>query len=274
MNWIESIGEVIAYIEDRLTDDLSPEDIAERVFISPAYFQKAFALLCGFTVGEYIRNRRLAEAGNELLSTDARVIDLALKYGYDSPDSFTKAFTRFHGSSPTAVRKNGRTIKSFEPLKIQFLLKGGYIMDYRLEKMDGITVSAKVDAENRRITYRTGKPPEEIPAICWDMYLYDRLCREGLFPEGAENEPVSVYLADTEDTDGFREYEIPAMTWAVFACAGDSIEEARENTWTRIREEWFPQTSYEIVRTYRDTVNVNYASAGDFGEIWVPVRVK
>ena len=84
MNWIEGIGEAINYIEANLTGEL--------------------------TVGEYIRRRRLAQAGSELLTTDDKVIDLALRYGYDSADSFTKAFSRFHGATPTAVRKNGRPI--------------------------------------------------------------------------------------------------------------------------------------------------------------------
>jgi len=130
MNWIESMSEAIKYIENNLENDLKIEDVAAKAFISPFYFQRAFSLLCGFTVGEYIRNRRLASAGNELLTTDEKIITIAMKYGYDSPDSFTKAFTRFHGSTPTAVRNNGKTIKTFAPLKLKFLLEGGYILNY------------------------------------------------------------------------------------------------------------------------------------------------
>jgi AraC family transcriptional regulator len=108
--------------------------------VSPFYFQKGFAMLCGFTVGEYIRQRRLTLAGSELVSTDEKIIDIALKYGYDSPDSFTKAFTRFHGVTPTAVRKDGAMIKSFASLKIKFSLEGGYIMDYKIVEKDLFTV--------------------------------------------------------------------------------------------------------------------------------------
>ena len=82
-------------------------------------------MLCGFTVGEYIRQRRLTLAGSELVATDEKIIDIAMKYGYDSPDSFTKAFIRFHGVTPTAVRREGAMIKSFAPLKINVSLKGG-----------------------------------------------------------------------------------------------------------------------------------------------------
>ena len=103
MGWIEGIGEAISYIEENITEEIVIEDIAKKAFMSPFYFQKGFAMLCGFTVGEYIRQRRLTLAGSELVSTDGKIIDIALKYGYTSPDSFTKAFTRFHGITPTAV---------------------------------------------------------------------------------------------------------------------------------------------------------------------------
>ncbi|MFA6694911.1 MAG: AraC family transcriptional regulator, partial [Bacillota bacterium] len=126
MEWIEGIREAINYIEKNITEELTIEKIAERAFVSPFYFQKGFAMLCGFTVGEYVRQRRLTLAGSEIVSTDGKIIDIALKYGYNSPDSFTKAFTRFHGVTPTAVRKDGAMIKSFAPLKIKFTLEGGY----------------------------------------------------------------------------------------------------------------------------------------------------
>ena len=136
MKWIEGIGEAISYIEENITEEITIKNIAEKTFMSPFYFQKGFAMLCGFTVGEYIRQRRLTLAGSDLVSTDEKIIDIALKYGYASPDSFTKAFTRFHGVTPTAVRKDGAMIKSFAPLKIKFLLEGGYIMDYKIVEKD------------------------------------------------------------------------------------------------------------------------------------------
>ena len=107
MGWIESVGDAIRYIEDHITEDLTMEEIAEQAYLSPYYFLKGFSMLCGFTVGDYIRQRRLTLAGSELASSDARVIDIAVKYGYDSPDSFTKAFTRFHGVTPSVAKKDG-----------------------------------------------------------------------------------------------------------------------------------------------------------------------
>lgn len=141
MEWMKLIGDSIQYIENHLLDDISVEDIAKHIGISSFYYQKGFSMLCGFTVAEYIRNRRLALAGNEIIGTDHPVIDIALKYGYDSPDSFTKAFTRFHGSTPTAVRKDNVMLKSFAPLKIKVYLEGGYLMDYRIEKRASLPLS-------------------------------------------------------------------------------------------------------------------------------------
>ena len=99
MEWIDAIQEAINFMEEHITEELSAKDVSDHVHISHYYFQKGFHMLCGYSVAEYIRNRRLALAGSELASTDRKIIDIALQYGYDSPDSFTKAFTRFHGVS-------------------------------------------------------------------------------------------------------------------------------------------------------------------------------
>lgn len=140
MGWIESINEAIEYIEENLDQDLSIEKIAKHACISPFYFQKGFAMLCGLTVGEYIRKRRLSLAGSCLLHSEEKMIDIALKYGYDSPDSFTKAFVRFHGVTPTAVRKEGAMVKSYAPLKLKMEWKGGYTMDYKIVEKESFKV--------------------------------------------------------------------------------------------------------------------------------------
>ena len=111
MNWTESMSNALDYIEKNICDDLNAEKIAEQAYVSSFYFQKGFSMLCGFTLSEYIRRRRLTLAGSELISTDSKIIDIALKYVNDSPDSFTKAFIRFHGVSPSEARKNGALIK-------------------------------------------------------------------------------------------------------------------------------------------------------------------
>lgn len=97
MNWIDGLQQAINYIEDNITEVLDTEEIAARSFSSPYHFQRVFSILCGYTLGEYIRNRRLSLAGAELQRGEIKVIDAAVKYGYESPDSFAKAFRKFHG---------------------------------------------------------------------------------------------------------------------------------------------------------------------------------
>ena len=140
MRWTEGISEAIDYIERNITGEFTINDVANREFMSPFYFQRGFSMLCGFTVGEYIRQRRLSLAGSELVSTDKKIIDIAVEYGYDSPDSFTKAFTRFHGVTPTAVRRDGAALKSFARLNLTISLKGGYTVDYKIEEKTAFTV--------------------------------------------------------------------------------------------------------------------------------------
>lgn len=123
MNWTDGISNALKYIEEHLKEDIKIVDVANEAYVSSFYFQKAFRILCGFSVAEYIRYRRLSLAGSEVITTNKKIIEIALEYGYDSPDSFTKAFTRFHGVTPTVARKEQLMIKSFAPLKIQFTLK-------------------------------------------------------------------------------------------------------------------------------------------------------
>ena len=134
MDWITGIQNAINYIEDHLTEELDYEQIAKESFSSSFHFQRVFSILCGYTLGEYIRNRRLTMAGAELSGTREKVIDVAYKYGYDSPESFAKAFHKFHGITPSQARSNGVMLKSFSRLSIQVSLEGGSIMNYRIEE--------------------------------------------------------------------------------------------------------------------------------------------
>lgn len=125
MEWIIGIQKAIDYIENHITEELDYEEIARAGFSSSYHFQRVFSILCGYTLGEYIRSRRLALAGAELAENKLKVIDAAVKYGYDSPDSFTKAFTKFHGITPSAAREQGAPLRSFTRLSIKISLEGG-----------------------------------------------------------------------------------------------------------------------------------------------------
>ena len=140
MDWIIGIQHAIDYIEDNLTETIDYEKVAKKCYSSSYHFQRVFSILCGFTLGEYIRNRRLTLAGRELATTNAKVIDVAMKYGYESPDSFAKAFQKFHGILPSQARNNGSNLKSFSRLVLNFSLEGGTTMNYRIETKPALTL--------------------------------------------------------------------------------------------------------------------------------------
>ncbi len=283
MDWMEGISEAINYIEDNINEELSIESIAKQAFISSFYFQKGFAMLCGFTVGDYIRQRKLTLAGSELVATDKKIIDIALKYGYDSPDSFTKAFTRFHGVTPTAVRKDGAMIKSFAPLKIIFSLEGGYIMDYKIVEKDSFTVIGV----SRVFKYDTAKA--EIPAFWTEHYEKGNgkyIC--GMYgvciDENEGSDEFEYLIADNYDPsrelpDGLVTKVIPKHTWAIFACKG-AMPTALQAVNQKIFSEWLPNCKdYEIAANYNIEMYTNIADypkgnqdENYHSEIWIPVK--
>lgn len=285
MGWIEGIGDAIRYIEENITEDLTVEEIAKRAMVSPFYFQKGFAMLCGFTVAEYIRRRRLTLAGSELVSTDAKIIDIALKYGYDSPDSFTKAFTRFHGVTPTAVRKDGAMIRSFAPLKIKFSLEGGYIMDYKIVEKESFTVMGV----SKTFSYDDAKT--KIPQFWTEHYqtgkgkfvcgMYGVCMEESKGSDTFEYLIADDYNPSKEVPDGFITKVIPKHTWAVFACKGP-MPKALQEVNEKIYSEWLPNCrDYEIAAGYnieRYTNVADYPKGNEdenyYSEIWIPIRKK
>ena len=145
MNLVTGIKNAIDYIGKHITDGLNYNEIARKAMCSPYYFQKLFGILCGITVGEYICNRRLSLDGNELSKSNAKVIDIALKYGYESPENFARAFARFHGVTPSEVRKKSCKLRSFSRLKVQIILKGGNSMNYKIIKKEAFTVLERVE---------------------------------------------------------------------------------------------------------------------------------
>lgn len=281
MDWIEAIEAAIEYIEENITEELTISRIASQVKISAFYFQKGFSMLCGYTVGEYIRKRRLSLAGSEWLSSDIKVVDLAAKYGYDSPDSFTRAFMRFHGNTPTDVKKIGAPLKSFAPLHIRLSLDGGKVMEYKIEKKPAFQVMGIAGM----FSYETAN--EDIPKY-WDelraggkkpvMGMYG-IC----FDEEMDGNRFRYMIADDLREEavaqgGLTECEIPAHTWAVFPCRGPmpySLQEVNR----RIFSEWLPANGYEIAEGY----NVEYYSnAADYqfgmqdpeyyAQVWIPIK--
>lgn len=139
MDWTSGIQSAINYVEAHLTENIDYEAAAREACSSSFHFQRVFGILCGFTLGDYIRMRRLSLAADELVHSDEKIIDVALKYGYDSPESFTRAFTKFHGITPTEAKPGG-VVKAFSRLSVKLTLTGGSTMDYRIEILDSFKV--------------------------------------------------------------------------------------------------------------------------------------
>ena len=284
MNWVKTIEDAIEYIERNITEDLTAGRIAREVNISAFYFQRGFSMLCGYTVGEYVRMRRLSIAGEELLASDVKVIDLAMKYGYDSPDSFTKAFTRFHGSTPTDVRRGGAMLKSFAPLHIKLTLDGGSTMEYRIEKKPAF----KVMGVSKKFSYENANA--EIPQF-WNEVFMQTAERPvlGMYgvcfdEEMAGNEFNYMIAADLDEEQAAKKHldvnEISEHTWAVFPCRGPMPIPLQEVN-RKIFSEWLPSSNYEIAEGY----NIEYYSnpedftngmqdAEYYAEVWIPVKEK
>lgn len=282
MGWAESIGMAINYIEEHICEELTPEMIAEKAAVSPFYFQKGFAMLCGMSIAEYIRGRRLSLAGREVLSTDRRIIDIAMDYGYDSPDSFTKAFTRFHGVTPAAVRKEGGGLRPFAPLKLKISLEGGSIMNCKIVKKPAFTVLCT----ERKFSYE--EAPAKVPQF-WSEHMANGGAKTvhgnyGInIDESMGCKEFSYLIADDfaggEVPAGFKTRVIPEFTWAVFPITG-SMPEAIQAVEKQIFSEWLPNNGeYEIaagynVEMYSDPTQ--YAGGtrdkAYYSEVWIPVK--
>lgn len=296
MEWLTCIRTAVAYMEQHLTESIGPQDVAEQVHLSPFFLQRGFSLMTGVGVGEYLRNRRLYEAALDLQKTRTRVIDIALKYGYETPESFSKAFARFHGATPSQVR-DGRAIQPFLPLKINIFIQGGNQMDYKITPM----FPFKVIGFQREFDYETSYA--EIPKF------WDEICEKYANTVYAGNAPANPYeqaLVDNcigeygvciDDMDGgkFRYliagkytggpvpegmvlYEFPRSDWAVFNCVGP-MPETLQAVNTRIFREWLPgNPDYELsgnasVEWY-DCVNGEKSDPDYHSAIWLPVKRK
>lgn len=278
MEWIQSINKAIDYMETHLLEDIHCEDVAAHVHISVFHFQRTFNAFTGMTVGEYIRNRRLSLAGEELTKRDVKVIEVALKYGYESPESFTKAFRRFHGISPSQA-KAGQDLKSYSRLAVKITLEGGSMLDYRIESNEAM----KLLVYGRRFSEESSR--QGIPAF-WEEYYREEIYKKapgylGICAQEKNGDREFLYgigcnAADVQEVpEGFRIVEIPAYTWAIFKCVGP-MPQAIQKVWDAIYQEWLPAADYELIPDY-DIENYlpGDNSAEDYvSEIWIPVKAK
>ena len=299
MDWIIGMQKAIDYMEGHLTETIDYDVVAAQSYSSSYHFQRVFSILCGFTVGEYIRNRRLTLAGAELAVSDAKVIDVALKYGYESPDSFAKAFQKFHGLLPSQARSNGSNLKSFSRLVLKFSLEGGSMMDYRIEEKDEmiltgykrhfVGVPGEREDQEKEMYVKTRALQYILQALAgnleknfdiitniddegYDFYIAYQLSeyyRNNLNKDGVLGEEFARY---------FENVRIPKCTYAVFEterCAFPT--EVYLDLRKKIASEWLPNSGYQLADAPELVVTHWYR--GDmknqrYRELWIPVEKK
>ena len=276
MDWVRTINSAIEYMESHLQEEITLADIAKHVNLSAFHFQRAFSMLTDMSPAEYLRKRRLSQAGADMADGDEKVIDVALKYCYDSPESFTKAFTRFHGVSPMQVKK-GSPIQFMNRFTLRITIEGGCIMEYTIEKWEAMDLL--MHAKN----FRAETSETEIPKF-WDEYYaneeyrkipgYFGLCAQQKTDSDEFRYGIGCNASDVEGIpEGFEIIHIPEYTWAVFKCVGP-MPKAIQAMWEKIYREWLPVSDYELIPDY-DIENYlpGDPSSRDYvSEICIPVK--
>lgn len=295
VDWTESIRKSIDYIECHLMERDVLKDIPDVVFMSAFYLEKGFKMMTGYSMSEYVRYRRLYLAALDVIKNDQKVIDIAYKYGYDTPESFTKSFNRFHGVSPSTLKKDTSKMKVFLPLKIKVIIQGGNDMDFVVENMKsfkviGFAKEFHYDTSYKEIPEFWGevfskyvgplmkkdKPESEIEKTICNCGVGEYGISLGDVGNGIFKYMIAGVYTEGEVPEGMSVYEIPEAQWAKFACKGP-LPGALQSVNTKIYNEWLPgNPDYEISMGYNiewyskeDQSSIDYDSA-----IWIPVKRK
>ena len=295
MDTLERFNAALAYIEANLDGVIDGKEISKITFYSPYQFQKIFTAMSGIPLSEYIRNRRLDRAAFDLRNTDETVGDIALKYGYDSPTAFNRAFQRLHGIAPSRVRtEKGLQLKAYPPMQFQICIKGATAMKYRIVEQKAFRLVGYKLPTMRMKNFEQFK---EIPKF-WDEHFangnfaklmsinlsekHDNGRVDGVLgicvvPD-IDSDALDYYIAtayEGEAPKGMEEVIVPDCTYAVFECRGKIPFSVQDMT-RRLYGEWLPNSGYEwanapdIERYFDgDPTSEDYVC-----ELWLPVRAK
>ncbi|HWO95793.1 MAG TPA: AraC family transcriptional regulator [Bacillus sp. (in: firmicutes)] len=284
MEMLQRMNGCLQYIEDHLDGKLDLEELARLSCCSKFHFQRMFHMVTGFTLADYIRKRRLTLAAQELTNTNAKVIDVALKYGYETPESFSKAFRKAHGVSPSQVKEPGTSLKAFPRISFHIQLKGEKEMNYRIVERDAFHVIGV----GKQVSTCQNENLKEIP-LFWNevntkgisLELLQLAQKDEMFGMCMDfdhaNEELTYFIGveSQEKREAFETKTVPALTWAVFESVGP-MPGAIQSVWKRIYSEWFPSTGYEHaagpefeVYPPGDVNDPNYRC-----EVWVPIKKK
>lgn len=281
MDWLDAMNQAVDYLEEHINEKLDMEKIAKIALSSPFHFQRMYHMITGITVAEYLRRRRLTLAAQDILSGE-KIIDVAYRYGYESPESFTKAFRKMYGFPPSAARDSGVRLKAYPKLSFHISIKGAQNMDYTIVEKKGFSVVGK----QSRITMADGQNFKQVPDFwyrCMEDGTSDYLCSKigklGIlgvckdFTKDEFNYMIAVENQGEKIPDGYIKADVPAATWAIFESVG-ALPKAVQDLTQRIYTEWFPATGYQHdcapeleVYPLGDTDSDEYRC-----EIWVPIK--
>lgn len=275
MEWIRQLNDAMSYVEENLTGEITLEGAARRAACSAYHFQRMFPYMTGIPFSEYVRRRRMTAAAMEL-AEGARVVDTALRYGYESPTAFNRAFQAVHGLPPSAAQVRGAALRSFPRITFTLSIKGEEAMEYRIEERPAFRVAGFAMREPMTLEDCFEKVPGfwarvsgEIPRLAALMdgsgpmgilgvSAYDGGRFSGYYIAAATRAPAP---------EGMEEYSVPAGTWAVFPCCGP-IPQAMQDLQRRIISEWLPSSGYE----YAEAPDIEVYSADNYhNEVWLPI---
>ncbi|WP_312115156.1 AraC family transcriptional regulator [Brevibacillus reuszeri] len=286
MNLLEYMNGAMNYVEENLTNEIDFKEVARIACCSEYHFKRMFSFLSGIPLSEYIRRRRMTLAAFDLKNSKMRVIDVAIKYGYHSPDSFARAFQQLHGVTPTEARNDGHSLKAYPRMTFQLTIKGGEEMNYRLEEKEAFRI---VGIKKRVPLIYHGVNPEiasmwasldQETILSWkslsNVEPAGLISASTNFSEGRQdNGELDHYIgvATTRDCpDILTQLVVPASSWAVFEVVGP-FPDTLQDVWGRIYSEWFPSSHYEqaegpeiLWNESKDITSPTFKS-----EIWIPV---
>lgn len=282
------MNKVMDYIEENLDGVINMDEAAAIMCQSTVSFQRIFSIVMDISIFEYIRKRRMTLAAFEMQNSRSKVIEVAMKYGYESPEAFTRAFKEIHGVSPSVARKEGTQLKMFPRISFLLTVKGDVEMDYRIEKRDAV----KIYGIERIFTTEGGKNLVEIPAF-WKNSMEDGQLENLIQSTNNTQKHVNavcqyreiegnkfpymlfVFQNNQCDTEGYIEIEIPAGTWAIFKSETHTMEQTSEviqSLTRRIYTDWLPTASYEKEDGYELEMYYDTDDGKCYCETWIRVR--